>query len=480
MKALRKSRTFLGLLLCCLLLLTGCRPAEEGTDPAQPEDTPLLTILVDELPQNLNPLETDSSESAVLINYLCDGLLEFNVETGRPAPCLAQSWDVSEDGLTLTLYLETGATFADGAAVNAQAVVQNIQRWQNQGSDELQRQLSSISSVRASGTSQVVLTLSRPDAGLFTVFCSPQTKLVSPNVLNAGTASENPQGAGSYQLEQIRNGTILLTQREDYFKGTPPHEQVEFRSVAPATAQIWMNESQDYLVIGGLVSQTTVAGEYQRYTTAGLSSYQLYLNLQQIPLITVRQLIGQTVQTNVTMPNGFLDQGGLLPDAVFEGEDVVFSANTDASLAQYSYGNMTLICRQDSISMELAQQIQQALNAQNCNLEIQALEEEAFRQAIARGDYDLCLVGQDILDCTDWLEMFTSPDTDPVHLQSDSLIKQAQGLMNMSYTKERTDALELFCSDLAQQAVVIPICQNSISVLSSQKYYLDPWGCFYA
>ncbi len=309
MRGLRKSRKLLGLLLGCLLLLTGCREVEDVIAPAQPESTPLLTVLVDQLPDSLDPLTATTTEGAALANYLCDGLLEFNADTGRPGPCLARSWDVSEDGLTLTLYLETGAAFADGAAVNAQAVVQNIQRWQSDGSDGLKEQLSAIQSVRASATSQVVLTLSQPDAGLFAVFCSPETGLVSPNVIQDGTAAQDPKGAGSYQLQNKQDWTIVLARREDYFRGTTPHQQVEFRVTSPAQAQEWMAQSDDYLAIGGLVSDITVNGSYQRYTATGLTSYQLYLNLQRLPLNTVRQLVGQTVQAKATVPSGFLEPG---------------------------------------------------------------------------------------------------------------------------------------------------------------------------
>lgn len=481
MKALSKIHGILALLLCCLVFFSGCRSTEGTMEPDPPEDTPLLTVLMDQLPESLDPLEADTPEAAALTNYLCDGLLEYNAETGRPGPCLAQSWDVSEDGLTLTLYLETGAVFADGASVDAQAVMQNIQRWQSHGSESLREQLAAIQSMQASGTSQVVLTLSQPDAGLFAVFCSPETRLVSPNAISQGTVGENPQGAGMYQLEDRQNGVVVLGQREDYFKGEAPHQQVEFRSATTQQAQEWMSQSENYLVAGDLVSDIAISDGYQRLTATGFHSYQLYLNVQQLPLSTVRQLIGQTIQNGVSFPTGYLDQGGLLPDAVYQGQDVVFSANTNATLAQYSYSSLTLIVeKEDSLALDLAQRIQQALSQQHCTLEIQALEEADFAQALAQGEYHLCLTGETILDCSDWLAQFSSPDTDPTHLQDNSLRKQALNLAAQNYDKARTDGLEIFCSDLAQQAAVLPICQNGISVLSSREYYLDPWGCFLA
>lgn len=51
------------------------------------------------------------------------------VKDGKPAPALAASWTVSEDGLNYIFNLRTDAKFDDGTPVNADAVVANFNRW---------------------------------------------------------------------------------------------------------------------------------------------------------------------------------------------------------------------------------------------------------------------------------------------------------------------------------------------------------------
>jgi peptide/nickel transport system substrate-binding protein len=51
------------------------------------------------------------------------------VKDGKPAPGLALSWTISQDRLDYVFTLETGATFADGSPVTADAVVANFNRW---------------------------------------------------------------------------------------------------------------------------------------------------------------------------------------------------------------------------------------------------------------------------------------------------------------------------------------------------------------
>ncbi|MCQ4823145.1 ABC transporter substrate-binding protein, partial [Eubacterium callanderi] len=47
-------------------------------------------------------------------------------EGGEVKPALAESWDISDDGLTYTFHLRKGVTFTDGEPFNAQAVKQNF------------------------------------------------------------------------------------------------------------------------------------------------------------------------------------------------------------------------------------------------------------------------------------------------------------------------------------------------------------------
>jgi len=56
-------------------------------------------------------------------------LLVYPLETGKaPAPWLAESWDVSEDGLTYTFNLRKGVLFHDGTELTAEDVAFSMDR----------------------------------------------------------------------------------------------------------------------------------------------------------------------------------------------------------------------------------------------------------------------------------------------------------------------------------------------------------------
>jgi oligopeptide transport system substrate-binding protein len=81
-------------------------------------------------PESLDPhLATSVSAGNILIN-LFEGLTRLNAETLRPEPGVAESWTVSEDGLTVDFKLRE-AQWSDGEAVKASDVAFAFRRLLN-------------------------------------------------------------------------------------------------------------------------------------------------------------------------------------------------------------------------------------------------------------------------------------------------------------------------------------------------------------
>ena len=73
------------------------------------------------------PDETDG-ESFYIGAQVYNGLLSFEPGTTRVVPALAETWDVSENGLEWTFNLRKGVKFHDGTDFNADAVLFNFDR----------------------------------------------------------------------------------------------------------------------------------------------------------------------------------------------------------------------------------------------------------------------------------------------------------------------------------------------------------------
>lgn len=79
-------------------------------------------------PKTFDPAKVDDEESET-VRYLTAGvLLRFNRLTQKVEPELAQSWQISPDGKTLTFRLRSNLQFSDGSSLTAEDVVGSLRR----------------------------------------------------------------------------------------------------------------------------------------------------------------------------------------------------------------------------------------------------------------------------------------------------------------------------------------------------------------
>ena len=76
--------------------------------------------------RNLAPGEKDGYYCSKIL-YVWEPLVTQD-DTAAPIPCLAESWEMSEDGKAWTFHLRQGVKFHDGSDFNADAVIANFDR----------------------------------------------------------------------------------------------------------------------------------------------------------------------------------------------------------------------------------------------------------------------------------------------------------------------------------------------------------------
>ena len=67
----------------------------------------------------------------VSVDACYENLFKFYENNGTPQPCLADTYEFSEDGLTLTVKLKDGLTFASGNKITSADVAFSINRTKN-------------------------------------------------------------------------------------------------------------------------------------------------------------------------------------------------------------------------------------------------------------------------------------------------------------------------------------------------------------
>ena len=68
---------------------------------------------------NLDPVTCIGNQNIFVFNLILEGLVKTSDDGESIEPCLAESWEVSEDGTTYTFTVKPGLLFSDGTPVTA-------------------------------------------------------------------------------------------------------------------------------------------------------------------------------------------------------------------------------------------------------------------------------------------------------------------------------------------------------------------------
>ncbi|WP_218614242.1 ABC transporter substrate-binding protein [Pseudonocardia sp. KRD291] len=159
-------------------------------------------------------------EQAYLSGQILDNVVALD-DDRRVVPWLAESWNVSPDGLTWTFTLRRGPTFSDGTPVDAAAVARNFDYWVDGGNATVKAWIGQYyDAARAVDDRTVAVRLTRPYPRFAENMTQPYFGIQSPRALDTRTAEQNcsaPVGSGPFVVERWNRGSdIALTRREDY------------------------------------------------------------------------------------------------------------------------------------------------------------------------------------------------------------------------------------------------------------------------
>jgi ABC-type transport system substrate-binding protein len=404
-------------------------------------DALVVGILAD--PVSLEPHRATDLVSAAVIVNVCDTLVRFRPDGARPEAALATTW-ATEDNRSWTFTLREGVRFHDGAPLDADAVVANLENVRkSRGFDGTAARV---------GPHVVSVTLDRPNAAFLATLSQPSFSLQSPRALAAG--SPRPVGTGPFRLTQARPGLVQLEANAEHWNGRPRLRVLAFRRFAN-------EEALAGALIAGEVDVTTAVGqarvgrlrESTRVTLdsqTGLSVAFLSVNNERPPFgdVRVRQAIARVVDrgdmvASILEGHGEPARNPLPPSLWGYGartkELVLDRAVARRLLAEagLAHGFETTLLVVDSprpylpAPMQLAARIRDDLA--KVGIRVRLREAASWREYVdlaTRGDYELCTLG--------WL----ADTTDPNDFLSALLDSESIGLTNRSrYRSDEMDAL---------------------------------------
>jgi peptide/nickel transport system substrate-binding protein len=160
---------------------------------------------------------------------------------GNLKPNVATKWAYDKAGTTLTLTLKSGIKFTDGTAVDAKAVVANLNAFKAGKSPDASN-IASMVSAKAKGNTQVVIKLKDVDPAFVNYLARNAGLLESPKHIGASDEKTNPVGSGPYTLNKLKSkfGSVYTFNRNPKYWNTKayPYDTVVFKVISDATAMV--------------------------------------------------------------------------------------------------------------------------------------------------------------------------------------------------------------------------------------------------
>lgn len=164
-----------------------------------------------------NPVKLELGHDAMILLY--DRLVEWGVD-GKFYPYLAESWTVSEDGLTWNMTLKKGVKFHDGSDFNAEVVKWFFSELKTGPSGYM---VAAIDSVEITGTHSVILHMKHPEPNM--LFNMAQMFMSIPSMeaykkYGEEYGTKYVVGSGCYKFESWSPGNqLVLSRNQDYTWG---------------------------------------------------------------------------------------------------------------------------------------------------------------------------------------------------------------------------------------------------------------------
>jgi peptide/nickel transport system substrate-binding protein/oligopeptide transport system substrate-binding protein len=176
-----------------------------------------------------------------MIKSLYSRLMDYEPGTANLIPSLAETFGVSDDGLTYTFKLRKGVKFTNGREVVASDVKYSIERAVNpktqgpgagffgsiKGYEEVTgSKTTTLEGIETPDDATVIFHLSRPDATFLHVLAINFASVVPHEAVEAagGDFGKKPVGSGTFVLKDWTIGQRLVFERNpDYFVKDMPH-----------------------------------------------------------------------------------------------------------------------------------------------------------------------------------------------------------------------------------------------------------------
>jgi peptide/nickel transport system substrate-binding protein len=221
-----------GLVLVLTLALMGLLVPAGAQSPEQDEKVIFRMGATNQI-DSLNPFKMVEIPSFEVMGQNYNLLVEFSPEDFSPAPGLADSWEVSDDGLEWTFHLNPDATWHDGEPVTSEDVKYTWERILEEKQGLFIDYIRQVKEIETPDEKTVVMRTDTPSVQMLSMFVYVLPKHIWEDVPAGETKSfenEPAIGSGPFQAVEWRRGQFVrMVANPDYFRGAPAIDEIIFQ-----------------------------------------------------------------------------------------------------------------------------------------------------------------------------------------------------------------------------------------------------------
>ena len=233
-------RVVVAVLIVALALVT-------TASAAPPKDAIVIGLVAE--PVTMDPPQITDLNSARVTKRIFEGLVGQELGSYKLVPGLAQSWDISKDGLTYTFKLRPNVKFHDGTPFNAEAVKFVFERQLNDKGPYyatgtypyVKGFLGNVAGVEVLDANTVQIKLKSPLAPFLQYLAHQSLFMFSPEALKKWGKDivKHPVGTGPFKLEAWEPGVrVVLSRNDAYWGGAPKIRQAIYVPIVESQARL--------------------------------------------------------------------------------------------------------------------------------------------------------------------------------------------------------------------------------------------------
>ena len=479
-------------LLLAIAMLLSIPSASLASNASTPVKTTLIYGMSSE-PKGLDPHNMADMNAFSVTYALYDYLVEPDGNGGYK-PSLAETLDVSDDGLVYTFTIRENVKFHDGSTLTPADVLFSLNRTITE--DWAYDMTRYIANVALNESNQIVITLSEAFNGILGSLACPFFAIMSEAYVSAIDNAENkraPMGTGAYKLKEWINGQqIVLEAFEDYFQGAPAIKTITLKPVPDKNAAFIALESGQIDAYRDVnpadIPSIQSNDNLSLYSTPAASVLTLSLNSAVAPLndpklrqaiahainrddIIIAALEGDAAAANSNIPPA-LD--GYNPDSVQLSFDVELAKQLLAESAYPDGLTLTLKLSENNTYQKVAQILQANLKQIGIDVVIDIMEGGAFSSDIyEKSNFELSISSWSAMFLDAYSLMFCQYHSESfTFIGNTAQIKDPalDALLNaaaIASADDKVASYELCTQYIADEALMLPLAFTNATITTN-------------